>query len=388
MDCKQFSNLLDALMEGSLPEQQAAAMHRHAEECDRCASLLSLRMDCRSLDRDVEIPPSFSQGWRQMIREENGMEKSSGMKKWQRWIAVAAAFLFVVGGTLVTREDLAAPADNKARFSYAVEEAMVAGDVNSNGTMARGMMYSAAPTAKMADSLAAENGANRQEKIIRNASFTIKSISFDQDLESIQALALEMGGRVEYLSTSGDKENGEMRHGSLTLRIPAEKLDAFLSGAQEIGHLTSLQQESQDVTESYYDVKARLETQQTKMERLQALLISAQDISDLIEIENSIADTQYQIDSYLGQLQNYDSKVDYSTVRVTLREIQVQEAEEISLGERMLGGLLHSLQSAGEFLRDCAVFLVAAAPWLAAGGIVIFAVVKIGKRRMKKGEKK
>jgi len=390
MKCREFSNLLDAFAEDNLSEKELTAMQDHMAQCDACAAQYAMRQDLRQLDDAVTLPQSFSQAWRQRVREESEMEKTSGMKKkWQHWIAVAAALVFVLGGTLLTRDDLAAQSGTvpiQGKRSYAVEESY--DYTASNTTMARGMMFGAAPTAAMDSAPIPEAGDTRTEKIIRNASFTVKTLSFDQDVAALQELALEMGGRVEYLSTSGDKENGEMRSGSLTLRIPAARLDEFLSGAQQIGRLTALQQEAQDVTDNYYDVQARLDTQRTKMERLQTLLAAAQDISDLIEIENSIADTQYMIDSYTAQLKNYDGKVDYSTVRVTIREIQVQEAEELSLGQRMLAGLQNTLHSAGDFFRDCAIFLVAVSPLLLCAGAVVIVLVIIRKRKLKKKEDK
>jgi len=392
MNCKEFSNLLDAFVDDSLAEKEAAAMRNHMAACRECESRYTLALDLRQLDREVTVPAAFSQDWRKMVREENSMEKTSGMKKkWQNLIAVAAALVFVVGGTMLTRDDLAAPGDAGNGNAYRLEDTSYSYSTASN-TAARGMMYSAAPKAMaapgaMMDTVAeAESGDVRAEKIIRNASFTIKTLAFDADVTSLQNLAVQMGGRVEYMSTSGDKDSGEMRYGSFTLRIPAVRLDEFLSGAHNIGRLTALQQEEQDVTASYYDVQARLDTQLKKMERLQSLLLSAQDISDLIEIENSIADTQYMIDSYTAQLKNYDGKVDYSTVRVTVQEIQVQEAVELSLGQRMIAGLKNSLKAAGEFLRDCAIFLVAASPWLAALGVIVVFVVLIRKRNLKKKE--
>lgn len=395
MDCKEFSNLLDDLMDGGLSDEAAARMHKHAEECEKCASLFSLRMDCRRLDEEIEAPQAFLSGWRQMIREENDMENTSGKKnRWQKWIAVAAALVFVLGGTLLTRDDLARNASDGNQSNYLYEDS-VAEYAYSTNTAARGaVMYTAAPKADSAPAapmmemaVAGENGA-REEKIIRNASFTVKTLHFEEDVAKLQELTEEMSGRVEYLSTSGDRDNGEMRYGSLTLRIPAQHLDAFLSGAQGIGRLTALHQEEQDVSDSYYDVQARLETQQTKMERLQTLLQSAQDVSDLIEIENSIADTQYLIDSYMARLQSYDSQVDYSTVRVTVREIQVQEAEEVSLGQRMMAGLRQSISAAGAFFRDCAIFLVAASPWLVGTAVVIVVVVLIVKKKKRGGKNK
>ena len=74
MDCKEFSNLLDAWLDGTLPDRDADRMREHAEQCDACASLYALRQDCRRLDEEIEVPEAFSSSWRQMIREEEEME--------------------------------------------------------------------------------------------------------------------------------------------------------------------------------------------------------------------------------------------------------------------------------------------------------------------------
>lgn len=382
MDCKEFSNLLDAYLDGSLPDEVADRVRAHGQMCAECAQLMALRQDCRGLEKEIEVPDEFSANWRRMIREECAMEeKTQRRKAWKGWIATAAALVFVVGGTLLTRNQLSVPNQQDKPAAY-----KDTGDAGGTyyGALARGAVTNfvmedaaAAPGAETAD-------APQAEKIIRNASFTLKTLRFDEDLDRLQTLTAEMGGRVEYLSANGDTEGGELRTASLTLRIPAARLDEFLTGAQDIARVTSLQQEMEDVSDTYYDVQARLETQQKKLERLEALMASAEQVSDLVVIESAIADAQYQIDRYIAQLKGYDSRVEASTVRVTLREIRAEEAQEASLGQRVLAGLRASLTEGVEFLKDAAVFLVAAAPWLAALGALTGIVVVIVKKIKKK----
>ena len=393
MDCKEFMHLLDEMKDGVLSREKIYDITQHKMECPKCAELYRMVMDCHTMGQEMQVPEEFECSWRSMIRQESEgkMKKREGnMHRWQRYLAVAAAFLFVVGGTLITRDDLAIrqPAGEKRMSSYE-ENAAYGANTAASGVMmmsAAPKARSAAPQSVMTDSAVLESGAAREEKIIRNASFTIKTLHFEADLDRIQQLTAEMGGRVEYVSTSGDRDNGEMRYGSLTLRIPAAQLDAFLSGAEMVGTLTSLQQDAQDVSDNYYDIQARMKTQQTKMDRLQELLSVAEDVSDLIQIESSIADTQYLLDSYMAQLQSYDSRVEYSTVRVTVREIQVLEAQEATFGERIVAGLHKSLDVAASFVRDAAIFLVAALPWLAVLAVVIGSCVLIVRK--KKKEKK
>lgn len=401
MDCKEFSNLLDAYMEGALPDADARRMAAHAAECASCASLLALRRDLRRMEEEIEVPDAFSSSWRRTIREEKTMESQERSKfNWKAWVSVAAALIFVVGGTLISRESL--PARTAAREkaaaqqmrSSAMESAMglMASSAASNSSYESGVDMYMAEDADVPMEYEEDAGgeAQKQEKIIRTASFTVKTTAYDEDLESLQRLTADLGGRVEYLSSSGDAQSGQARSASLTLRIPSARLDEFLEGAKEIGTVTALTQEMQDVSDSYYDTKTRLETQQEKLKRLQSMIASAEDVSDLIEIETAIADTQYYIDRYTGQLKGYDSKVDFSTVRVNVRETRITEMANVTLGQRIVDGLKGSAEEFGWFLEDAAVFLVSALPWLlalaAAGAVLCLIVRSKKKKKMKKQE--
>ena len=403
MNCKEFSNLLDAWMDGTLSDAEAERMRAHAAECESCAARLTLRRDCRRLEEKIEVPEGFSTSWRQMIREEKAMEEKTRKKgNWKAWVATAAALVFVIGGTLISRDGMtprtayqttgttqaakqAAGSSLNSSYMRSADSGAMSNLSFEDGTMEMPMMAAAYDDYDYAEAEEeATSGAAREEKIIRNASFTVKTTDYDADLQRLQDLTASMGGRVEYLSASGDASSGQTRSASLTLRIPAARLDDFLNGAQGIGNVTAMTQEMQDVSDSYYDIKTRLETQQEKMKRLQSMIASAEDVSDLIEIESAIADTQYYIDRYTGQLKSYDGKVEYSTVNVSVREVRVTEMKEVTLGQRILDGLQDSLENFRYFLEDMVIFLVSALPWLIVLAVAVVAIRLIVKKKKKK----
>ena len=405
MDCKEFSNLLDAWLDGALPDADARRMLDHAAGCEACAAKLTLRQDCRRMDGEIQVPDSFSSSWRQTIREEGSVEeKQKKTIHWKTWASIAAALLFVVGGTLASRDGLPsrrAIDSNASSYSSFREQALSDPSSTSYKAMGAGSMTNAAydraySAMEVAEEEAVDyaqdtNTAAQPEKIIRSASFNVKTADYDADLHKIQDLAADMGGRVEYLTTSGDASSGQTRSASLTLRIPAQRLDEFLTGAQGVGAITGMTQQMEDVSDSYYDTQTRLKTQQEKLARLQDMMASAQDVSDLIEIESAIADAQYYIDRYTGTLKSYDSRVDFSTVRVFVRETKVTETKEVSLGERILTGIGDSFREFGWFLEDMVIFLASALPWiitLAAAVIVAALIIRVRKNRKNKKEKK
>ena len=400
MNCKDFSNLLDAYVDGSLSQAEANQMRDHAAACPDCAAMLTLLQDARRMDEEIEVPEAFSSSWRQRIREEEKMEeKRIKNVPWKTWLAAAAVLVFVLGGTALTRGDmpsrtqLTGAASNSAQAKTTGSSVARRNADNGNvlfEDMAAPMMmaayedYNAAEKEEAAAEVPAA-GEARQEKIIRNASFTVKTTDYDTDLERLQTLAKDLGGRVEYLSANGDASSGQTRSASLTLRIPAQQLDEFLSGVEGIGNVTAMTQEMQDVSDSYYDVQTRLDTQRKKLERLQAMFAATEDVSDLIEIESAIADAQYYIDRYTSQLKTYDGKVDYSTVNASVREVRVTEMKEVTLGQRIVEGFQNSLDAGAEFLEDMVIFLVSALPWLIAVAVVLV-IVRLIVRKVKRNK--
>ena len=101
MNCKEFSDLLDAFLDGELTEEQAEQMRRHAAECAECAALLALRRDLRALEDEVEVPDEFSASWREAVRAEAAGSKRSPARAFrQSWMAAAAALVMIFGGAL------------------------------------------------------------------------------------------------------------------------------------------------------------------------------------------------------------------------------------------------------------------------------------------------
>ena len=399
MNCEAYEALLMQLVEGNLPPEDEARLREHEAVCPACAQrradMEALLADLSDLkEEELPLPADFHQGWTRLVEEEANVmqkEKATGKKKssWRRVLSVAAAAVVLVGGTLLTRDQLSGvtmPQTAAQSRQRSVESYDYAGDVSpyaytdeeasyDSGANGAGLMMSAAS--------GADDTAVDTTKIIRTASLTLGTQDFEQDLEQLQAYCKDSGGWVSYVSQSGDADKAN-RRASLTLRIPVEKLDELLAGAEGYGRVVSRTETAEDVTESYQDTAARLATQQAKMERLQALMNDTASLSDLLELESAIADTQYTIDNLQSRLNSTDSQVNYATVDVSLREESAAEAvttREKSLGERVLAGLQTGWETFAGFMKDMVVFLSAALPYLAAVAILTIIVRLICRKK-------
>lgn len=344
-----------------------------------------LDQQLQALQDDVPpMPEGFHAGWMKKVEDE-AMQKPSKKINWSRILSVAAALVFIVGGTLLTREKPLSAAQN-GDYDFSSTYVTTAGSGYSMRSASYDEAYEESydtGMVMMAKSTAANSAAapTLEKKIIRSASLSITTQQFDESLAALRQLCEDKGGWISYCSES---DSGSRRTASLTLRIPSAELDSLLEGAGGMGRITRREEYASDVTDSYYDTRARLDTQLALMARLQSLVTDAAHLSDLLALESQIADTQYQIDALQASLNSTDSQVDYATVDVSLREELPADSiidAEVTLGQRILDALETGLEAFVEFLGDMVVFLAAALPFIVLVGIVVLVVKLLRKRR-------
>ncbi len=77
---------------------------------------------------------------------------------------------------------------------------------------------------------------------------------------------------------------------------------------------------SEDVTEEYYDSEARLKVLKAKEDRLLNLMNKANNITDIISIENELGQTRSEIEVLTGRLKYLSNATDYSLVNIKLQQ--------------------------------------------------------------------
>lgn len=225
-------------------------------------------------------------------------------------------------------------------------------------------------------------------KMVYTANIEAETTDYDSCAAALEKLVEDLGGYMEYASTSSYGDGS--RRASYTVRIPAGQFKGFLTSVGEISHVVSQDRNADNISERYYDTESRLETQKTKMERLQMLLSKAETMEDIIDLENAIAETEYQIEQLTGSLRHYDSLVDFATVEISLREVlrltTVEEAPP-TFGRQLSTAFTEGLQSFGDFLQGAAIFLAYNWLWLVVLALIVLAVVKLSKRaQARRGE--
>ena len=180
------------------------------------------------------------------------------------------------------------------------------------------------------------------------------------------------------------------RSASLTIRIPAGQVDAFLQDMGGIANIVRQNKSIEDVTLNYVATESRLNALQTEEARLLELLSQAETMSDLLEIEQRLAEVRYELENYASQKRLYDNQIDYATVYLNIEEVQeYTPVEEPTLWERISKGFKDNLEGVGDDLLDVLVWLIVSIPYLVVLAVVVVIVVLIVKHiRRRRAAKK
>ncbi|MDO4189256.1 MAG: DUF4349 domain-containing protein [Lachnospiraceae bacterium] len=211
---------------------------------------------------------------------------------------------------------------------------------------------------------------NSNRKIIKNVNIDAETEEFDAFIKNVEFKVNALGGYLESTNISGRSINASkssMRNANITARIPSNNLDNFITNVTENSNILNKSESAEDVTLSYADTEAHIKSLRTEQERLDELLLQADDIETIIAIESRITDVRYELESYESRLRSIDNKVDYSTVYINVREVERYTPVEVpkqSVGERIIIGFTENLVRAKDFIVDFFVEFVIAIPIL------------------------
>ena len=246
-----------------------------------------------------------------------------------------------------------------------------------------------------------QNDALAGRKLIKNVNMNVETEQFDALVPNLQNQVAALGGYIEDMSSYSRNGNYSsdyigtkyLRYANMTVRIPQQNLDAFLNEVGEQSNIVSRSESVTDVTLQYVDLESHKKALTTEQDRLLELMEQAQSVEDIITIEGRLSEVRYQIESMESQLRTYDNKIDYSTVYLSIDEVErYTPTEEITTGERVRTGFMDSVKGVGRGIGNFAIWFVINLPYLIVWAIVIVIILlivrivikNIVKRRVKK----
>jgi Domain of unknown function (DUF4349) len=231
---------------------------------------------------------------------------------------------------------------------------------------------------------AAPSSAAASRKLIKTVDIQMLVADTTRAAREAELLAASLGG---YVANSTLQRQNDLLHYSITLRVPVERLDAALERIRRLGEQIERESvRSEDVTEQFVDLEARLTTLRATERELLELLSEArergQKLEDVMAVYRELTEIRTSVEQIQGQLKALTTLTTLSTINLELLPAEagkplVEEwrpAETVRASARALVKLLQALV-------DLAIWLtVTVLPVVALLALLIWALLRLRRR--------
>ena len=232
-------------------------------------------------------------------------------------------------------------------------------------------------------------------KIIKNGSLDVETLDYDRFVSDLESEVAALGGYIESSSQYGGQSyyGSSTRSASYTVRVPSENYSAFMNKVGELATVTRTNEYIDDVTMKYIDIEARLAAYKAERDSFMELMEQAQTVDEILQIQSYLTDVNYQIESYTSQFNALKDQVSYSTVTISVSEVErVTPPEPKTVWERIGSNLSENLYDIKTGATDLFVGVVSGLPYIlifiVVVGIAAAVIVGIVKASNKKQQKR
>lgn len=248
------------------------------------------------------------------------------------------------------------------------------------------------------DSPGTDGAATADRLVIRTQTMRLEVESTPEAVESIRGLASRHSAVITDLQVATETDewlyrydeygysvgDGAALRGWVTVRVPADELDAFVEGAMALGTVKFQSEGTEDVTQQHVDLSARLENLRAEELRLRTFFDAAKNVQEMLAVEVELNRVRGEIESLDAQVKYLERQAAMATVTIELTEERpVVRPDGDDWGFR--DAITDGVRGAASVLTFAIAFIIATAPlWLL--GLVVFFVVRliVRKRRAKR----
>lgn len=276
------------------------------------------------------------------------------------------------------REETSADFDFTANQEYAAEE---------NGSV----------DGEMSDSVSSQLQTPLKDDVFKPAVTRVvtKKAELYLETEDYEKLVEFIGSKVEdlygYVESSNeyDYDGNAGRSGFMTIRVPAEDLDAFITSLEEESTVRTKTIKSDDITSDYVDTESMIAALETEYATLLDLLSKAGSLSDTIQIQDRLTNVRSELQYYESMMSRMSDEVAYSSVYIDIDEVEHTSASGTGFWHDVKTGFIDSLYDIAEGFKIMAIWFVSALPFVAiliVCGIIVRGIIKVFRKKSDRGE--
>lgn len=214
---------------------------------------------------------------------------------------------------------------------------------------------------------------DENSKIIINCDLTIQTKEFDKTNSKLSELVDNYEGYIQNSSIYNYENRNDAYY---TIRIPASSFNDFVNGTKEIGYVKSVNTSIDDVTDSYFDIEARINSLKAQKEKLDQMYSQCTTIDEIISVEQRLSEVQYEIDSYQATINNYDLLIKYSTINISITEVKDITTPSNSFIDDIKNAFVDSYQVFINFVQNMIITFIYLLPFIIVLVIIILIIKK------------
>lgn len=173
-----------------------------------------------------------------------------------------------------------------------------------------------------------------EQKIIKNGNLRFETDNLETTYDQIKIAVKK--GKAFIQNDSEGKDYGTI-YRRITVRIPNQNFDSFIKDISTgVTYFDNKEISSEDVTEQYIDIDARLKAKKKLENRYLELLAKATKMSEMLAIEAQLSAIREEIEAKEGQLRYMQNKISLSTITVEFyKTIAEEKGVTISYGVKV-----------------------------------------------------
>ncbi len=163
--------------------------------------------------------------------------------------------------------------------------------------------------------------------IISKAVVSVESDDVEQArFDALKVMDNYAGSLQADETTSGD--DGELETARLIMRIPSKDYAKAKAELEKVADFVESRSGSEDVTTEVIDVAARIRAQEASLERVEALLVQARNLRQVIAIESQLARRQADLDSLKSRQAYLEDQTGEATITMHIEKIKEEKQKK------------------------------------------------------------
>lgn len=217
-----------------------------------------------------------------------------------------------------------------------------------------------------------------ERKIVRNAELNLESASPEESQQKITQIAESKGGFVvESQQSSSDVRVGTRDIVTMTVRVPATKFTETLDEIRKTSSRVIVETiKSDDVTEEFIDVEARLKAKKSLEGQFLEIMKQAKSVEDALKVQTELSEVRGEIEKIEGRKRFLENQTSLSTIKIRLQTAQAFSSNSKGFFSELAQSVGRGFDAALGFILGLVTFLIAILPFLLFVALPIFLVVR------------